>query len=69
MNESSAASDHDDRETNDLMALAYEQAMEDAKHSVSPCFVNCGAPACLKLGCVRVYNDLHRDDRSATTAS
>lgn len=23
---------------------------------VSPCFVNCGQPACQKLGCVRVYN-------------
>jgi hypothetical protein len=31
--------------------------------SVSPCFVNCGEPACLKLGCIRVYNDRHRNDR------
>lgn len=23
----------------------------------SPCFVNCGKPACKTLGCVRVYND------------
>ncbi len=27
---------------------------------VSPCFVNCGEPACQKLGCVRVYNARHR---------
>lgn len=24
--------------------------------SVSPCFVNCGEPACEKLGCIIVYN-------------
>lgn len=28
---------------------------------VSPCFVNCGEPACQKLGCVRVYNARNRD--------
>ena len=50
-----------DREVNDLMALAYKQAMEDAKHSVSPCFANCGEPACQKLGCIRVYNERHRN--------
>lgn len=29
---------------------------------VSPCLVNCGEPACQKLGCVRVYNARHRAD-------
>lgn len=29
--------------------------------NVSPCFVNCGEPACQKLGCVRVYNAEHRE--------
>lgn len=28
---------------------------------VSPCFANCGEPACQKLGCVRVYNAENRE--------
>lgn len=30
--------------------------------TAAPCFVHCGLPACVKLGCVRVYNDRHRYD-------
>lgn len=26
----------------------------------SPCFVHCGKPACVKLGCILVYNEEHR---------
>lgn len=38
-------------------------------HGVSPCFVNCGEPACQRLGCVRVHNAEHRDDQKCTGLS
>ena len=47
----------------DLIALEEQPdgsfTIEPRDHGVSPCFVNCGRPACQKLGCVRVYDADH----------
>ena len=49
-----------------MAALEYTEKMlrtseqNQRKSGMSPCFVNCGEPACQKLGCIRVYNTENR---------